>query len=141
MLFYKSLDLDWPSVKPRADQGHFGHFSKKRHFGYSGAQTGWPCHSRCSHGPVDRKWYFWIFRGPTQKLRADKIQYQQSILISFSYRFDRFNLWLVASVLVLASLFWSFVLMDFLGFKNRNQSCNGKNMFFQKNNEKRKKLN
>ena len=36
-----------------------------------------PRHSGCSHGPTEGKWYFWIFRVPTCKSRADKIRYQQ----------------------------------------------------------------
>jgi len=30
----------WTSIKPRADQGHFGQFSWKMHFRYSDARTG-----------------------------------------------------------------------------------------------------
>ena len=46
----------WPLVKPRADYRHFGHFSWKRHFGYSSAQTG------CAT-------LFWMFLRP----RGEKI--------------------------------------------------------------------
>ena len=38
-----------------------------------------PRHSRCPCGPMERKWYFWIFRGPACKSRVDKIQYQQQL--------------------------------------------------------------
>ena len=35
------------------------------------------CCSGCSRGSMERKRYFWTFRGPACKSRADKIQYQQ----------------------------------------------------------------
>ena len=44
----------------------------------------------------------------------------------FSYGFDRFNLRLVASVLILVSLFWSSVLIGLLGFKNMNNHVLGR---------------
>ena len=34
-----------------------------------------PRRSRCSHRPLERKWYFWIFWGLARKLRADNIRY------------------------------------------------------------------
>ena len=44
----------------------------------------------------------------------------------FSHGFDWFNLRLVASVLVLVSLFWSSILMGLLGFKNMNSHVLGR---------------
>ena len=34
-----------------------------------------------SSGPMERKWYFWIFQGPARKSRVDKIRYQQLPLL------------------------------------------------------------
>ena len=62
----------------------------------------------------------------------------------FSYGFDWFNLRLVASILVLVSLFWSSVLMDLLGFKNMNSHVLGRTWrtrrtsYSKKNNEKKR---
>ena len=36
-----------------------------------------PRYSRCSHDLMERRWYFWIFRGLAHKSRANKIWYQQ----------------------------------------------------------------
>ena len=49
-----------------------------------------------------------------------------SIFFFFSHGFDWFNLRLVASVLVLVSLFWSSILMGLLGFKNMNSHVLGR---------------
>ena len=35
MLVCEGFELVCPLVKPRVDQGHFGHFLRKRHFGCS----------------------------------------------------------------------------------------------------------
>ena len=45
-----------------------------------------PRRSGCSHRPMERKWYFWIFRGLTSKSRVNKIRYQQ---LPFLYLISR----------------------------------------------------
>ena len=66
---------------------------------------------------VDRFWFFFFF----------------------SYVFDQFNLRLVASVLVLVSLFWSSVLMGLLGFKNMNSHVLGRTWKTQRTSSSKKK--
>ena len=70
----------WPCLtfgQPRVDQGHFGHFGWKGTLSASVSERVTPCHYICSHDPMERKWYFWIFQCLVHKSRSNKIWYQQ----------------------------------------------------------------
>ena len=72
MLFCENLDLIWPSVKPRVDEGHFGHFHEKGTLGTLVPERVVPRHSRCSHDPVERKWYVFYFSGSNTQIKGEQ---------------------------------------------------------------------
>ena len=81
MLFYDDFDLVWPLVNPGLTKGILVILAKKGTLGALMFKRVAPRHSRCPHGPMERKLYFWIFWGPAHKSRADKIWYQQLPLL------------------------------------------------------------
>ena len=79
--FFESLDLAWPSIEPRADQGHFGHFRWRRHFECSDVRTSCVPSSLVSSRPYEEKMIFLDFLGSNTQIEVEKIWYQQLPLL------------------------------------------------------------
>ena len=88
MLFCVDFDLVWPLVKLGLTRGIS---AEKGTLGVPVFEQIAPRHFGCSGGPMERKWYFWIFRGLACKLTVDKIWYQHMVTsVSDSFSFSEF---------------------------------------------------
>ena len=79
--FWGDFDLVWLSSNLGLTRGILVILVEKGTLSASVFEQVAPHHSRCSHSPMESRWYFWIFRSPTCKLRADKLRYQHRKLI------------------------------------------------------------
>ena len=81
VIFWGDFDLVWLSSNLGLTRGILVILVEKGTLSASVFEQVAPHHSRCSHSPMESRWYFWIFRSPTCKLRADKLRYQHRKLI------------------------------------------------------------
>ena len=61
VLFCVDFNIVWPSVNPRLTRGILVILTRKGTFGAPVSEWVAPCHSGCSCGLMERKWYFWVF--------------------------------------------------------------------------------
>ena len=69
---WEGFNLVWPSVKPRVDQGHFGHFSWKRHFGCFDAWMGCATSFCMFSQPHGEKILFWNFLRSSMQIEGEQ---------------------------------------------------------------------
>ena len=75
--FWGDFDLVWLSANLGLTKGVLIILAERATLSAPVFERVVPCHSRCSHGSMERKWYFWIFRGSSTQIKGELNMVQQ----------------------------------------------------------------